>query len=284
MVADQRGDAAPPDEPLDEFSEKLAAFNALRKSNSSAADTVLEELSGGYGKVEREIVQELAAPRSLAEPDRFEEAHHHAVRAIEVLYRNGYRAAQFNGPGAIKPVINYLQQQVSRFIVRSHVNDLVDALHDVYTVREAESPARSEEALMLRRARMQMERIEQRYKGKAVGLPAFVLGGAAVSTVVTGLSSTLQVVTESDLLLGLASLLVLTLFLAIAWAILRSAAITRRRIRLTTEKPLQTLYRVVGAVGDPPKDQAKMFALMAMIVMAIIWLVVPGAVFGIISN
>ncbi len=282
MVTEQRESA--PEEPLDEFSEKLAAFNALRKSNSSAADSVLEELSGGYGKVEREIVQELAAPRAIAEPSRFEEAHRHAVRAIEVLYRNGYRAAQFNGPGVVKAVISYLQQQVSRFIVRSHVNELVDSLHDVYTLREAESPPRSDEALMLRRTRMQMERIEQRYKGRAVGLPAFVLGGAAVSTVVTGLSSVLQVVTKSDLLLGFASVAVLAVFLAMAWAILRSAAITRRRIRLTTEQPLQTLYRVVGGLGDPPRDHAKLFALIAMIVMAIIWLVVPGAVFGILSN
>ena len=282
MVTEQRESA--PEEPLDEFSEKLAAFNALRKSNSSAADSVLEELSGGHGKVEREMVRELAAPRSIALPERFEEAHRHAMRAVEVLYRNGHRAAHFAGPGVVKAMANFLQQQVSRFIVRSHVNDLVDALNDLYTVREAESPARSNEALMLRRARMQIERIEHRYKGKAVGLPAFVLGGAALSTVVTGLSSALQVVTESDLLLALASALVLGVFLAMAWAILRSAAITRRRIRLTTEQPVQTLYRVIGAVGDPPRDHAKVFALVSMIVMAIIWLVVPGAVFGIISN
>ena len=75
---------------LDEFDEKLAAFKALRKSDSPAADELLSNL-GAQDDVDRDIVLELASKRPLGHPERFPQAHTMAVRSLEVLDRNGAR-------------------------------------------------------------------------------------------------------------------------------------------------------------------------------------------------
>ena len=59
LPAPEPGDRRDPGaEALDDLSEKLAAFNVLRKSDQAAADEILEQL-GGHGKVEEDIVREL---------------------------------------------------------------------------------------------------------------------------------------------------------------------------------------------------------------------------------
>jgi hypothetical protein len=49
--------------------------------------------------------------------------------------------------------------------------------------------------------------------------------------------------------LSVALFLVLT---AASWVILRDAAVARRRIVLTTEKPFDALYETIGRCGGPP--------------------------------
>ena len=49
---------------------------------------------------------------------------------------------------------------------------------------------------------------------------------------------------------------------------------------MTTEQPLETLYDVVGSAGDPPRDIAVAFALGAIVVLVLIWLIIPGLLIG----
>lgn len=272
------------DETLDEFTEKLAAFNMLRKSDETAANAVLEQLGGGRGKVERDIVFQLAVPQPLYRPDEFDLAHRRAMRALEVLHRNGHRPAPLKAPGPLKPLGGYVQQQTCRFIVRSHLNSVIDNLHNLYLAREGQCRPGSQELVSLRRARMHISRVSGRFKGKALGLPTFLLGGAAISSALAGLRRLVDSVTSNDIFLAVATALILAVFVGLAWTILRSAGVARRRIRMTTDQPLESLYATVGAAGNPPKDQARMFALVAVILLALVWVIVPVALFAVFTN
>jgi len=78
---------------LDELDEKFAAFQVFRKSDIAAADKLLGSL-GAQDDVDKDIVLELSSARPLGHPDRFEHAHSLAVRALEVLDRNGARPSR----------------------------------------------------------------------------------------------------------------------------------------------------------------------------------------------
>jgi hypothetical protein len=70
-----------------------------------------------------------------------------------------------------------------------------------------------------------------------------------------------------------------------SWVILRGAAVARRRIVLTTERPFTALYETIGRCGNPPGDSSKQFALIAMTILIIGWALVPliaviGSVFA----
>ena len=65
------------------------------------------------------------------------------------------------------------------------------------------------------------------------------------------------------------------LLAAASWVILRGAAIARRRIRLTLDRPLGALWETVGWCGHPPKDTARTFAIVAISLTALGWLLIP---------
>jgi hypothetical protein len=129
-----------------------------------------------------EMVVELAAERTLAHPERFAEAHAIAMRALEVLDRNGARPPSSLRLGVFTPVARWGAQLVCRYIVRSHQNRVVDAIRNLYARGLAWCPSGSSDRLMLLRARADVERAASAYKKRPNGLPTFLLGGAVVST------------------------------------------------------------------------------------------------------
>jgi hypothetical protein len=271
-------------EALDELSEKLAAFNALRKSDEAAADQILDSL-GGTGKVEQEIVKQLAAPRPLYIPDRFEQAHRLAMKSLEVLKRNGSRAPRLpKRLGPAKPAAQWAVQLFTKLIVQNHITRLVENLRHLYGRREAWTAPGSDESVMLRRARFQVERLAPGYKSKALGLPGFLVGGAVISSLLGGVRALGSAVLESRILVIIATVLLLVFLLGAAWCVLRAAAVARKRIRLTTEPPIRALYQTVGACGLPPKDDALKFALFSLIGMAVAWVVLPIGLFLLIRS
>jgi hypothetical protein len=97
---------------LDELAERLERFAALRDTDSAAADAVLDEL-GGTSDVDRDIVVQLAGREPLAYPQRFGEAHALAMRALEVLDRNGARRVRVRTPrglGVLRPPAEFVVQ------------------------------------------------------------------------------------------------------------------------------------------------------------------------------
>lgn len=264
---------------LDELDERLAAFNAFRKSDSDKADEVLREL-GGADPVGRDIILQLAGKRPLGHPDKFMAAHTGAIRSLEVLDRNGARGVKLRILGPFDPVAAFLVQLVTRFIVSNHQKSLVSNMHKLYARREANcmpgDPARS----MLNRARRDADVVAEGFRKNPIGVPSVLLGGAVLSAALTTVMNTVVASVGNRWTRIALSLALFALLGAISWVILRGSAVARRRIVLTTEKPFTALYETIGRCGDPPRDQSKLFALIAMIILAVSWVFIPLGVIG----
>ncbi len=279
--------AAPVDEDtpvLDELNEQLDRFRLLRKSDEASTDALFEQL-GAQSAVDRDIVLELSATRVLGHPERFPEAHALAMRALEVLDRNGARAVGTpKRLGPFAPVAKPFIQIVCRFIVRQHQGELVDAIRNLYDRRLAWSPAEDPIRYVLLRASRDMHRVTVTYKRNPLGLPTFLVGGAAVSAIGSGLRGLAGSAFGSTVGAGIAAGILFVLFGGVAWVILRGAAVARRRIKLTVTRPMVALWETIGRCGNPPKDQARAFALYGIVLTAASWIIVPAGILLVLSR
>ena len=269
------------DEPLlvDELSERLERFRILYDRDDAATDELLAEL-GGSGRVEREMVRELAATRVLRNPDRVPEAHAVAMRALEVLSRNGSRPpSQLRPLGPLTRIARYLVQQVIRYVVRRHQMQVVVALRDLYSRRLGWVPPGDSARSVLLRARLDVERAAPAYKKNAIGVPAFLLGGAVVSSLTQGLRSSATAAAGSRVGIAVALTTAFVLIAASSWVILQGAAIARRRIKLTLDRPLAALWETIGWCGRPPRDNSSLMAALAIALTIAGWLLIPVGVF-----
>lgn len=262
---------------LDELAERFDQFRVLRKADPEATDRLLDEI-GAHGEVDRDIVLELSATRALGQPERFRSAHELVMRSLEVLDRNGARGAKLDYVGPAEPFAQFAVQFFTRLIVRNYESDVIDAIRNLYTRRLAWCAPDDPHRHVLAQARLDAVRATPTYKRNAIGIPAFLLGGAAVSTSVGLLRALFDWALASRLAVVITSLVLVGVILFTAWAILKGAAVARRRIRLTTERPLAALWQTIGRCGKPPEDQARQFAVVALVVMLVGALVIPGAI------
>ncbi|MBM3800131.1 MAG: hypothetical protein FJW18_08670 [Actinobacteria bacterium] len=254
--------------------DRLDALRVLRADTDEEKDVLLTQI-GGKGTVEKEMVAELSAVRPLHRPDRFEEAHRMMVRGLEVLDRNGARPAEMRRLGPLKPIAQWLVQQVTRWIVRSHINRLAGRVAGLYERREANSPWGTPEHSMLRRSRLDMRRVQAGMNAKALGLPTFLLGGAVLTSAVSGLQSAARAALDTSagvIVLGVVLFVVLA---SLSWVALYSASVARRRIKLSTDQPMRALWETIGAAGKPPRDESYNFAAYAIVLLVLSWIVVP---------
>lgn len=259
---------------LDDLDEKFQAFQAFRKSDSAAAEDILNTL-GAQDDVDRDIVLELSAPRPLGHPDRFPAAHALAVRSLEVLDRHGARGVHLSGLGPLGPIAGYFVQQVAHFIVRSYQSNVVDAMLALYSRREANAALDDPARAMLARARIHMTRLAPGFKRSPLGIPTFLLGGAVLSTLLQVLLNLVNSALNSLVTRIVITIVLGLLIAAAAWIILRGAAVARRRIKLTVDPPLRALWETIGRCGAPPQDQSRAIGLIAIILTFIPWVLVP---------
>ena len=261
---------------LDELSAGLERFHTLATSDDSAADRLLNEM-GGSGRVEREMLTEQSAPRCLAHPERFWEAHAVAMRSLEVLARNGGRPPSQLRLGPLTGVARWIAQQIVRFLVRSHQREVIEGIRDVYVRRLAWMPRGEPGRLDLARARIDVERAMPAFTKATGGLPTFLVGGAALSsTAQLGRVAANATGAPGFVVIGAGAVAFLVLGVA-AWAILRGAAVARRRIRLTLDRPLDALWETIGWCGHPPRDNTRTFAIVAIALTVVAWILLPVA-------
>jgi hypothetical protein len=269
----------PADEPVGDEAELLDRIDALRVLRADSPEEkgrLLEEL-GGSGKVEQEIVSELSKLRPLWRPTQFDAAHRMAMRSLEVLDRNGARQAPLPRLGPLKPVTSYFVQLVTRWIVKGHQNRLVSNIRKLYERREANSVWGSPEHVSLRRARIDATRVEVGIRGNPIGLPAFLLTGAFLSGIASGLQGFARSAVSTRVGVIVTGLFIVGVLVALAWIALFSAGVARRRIRLSTDQPMRALWDTIGAAGNPPKDESYNFAVYAIVLIVLAWIVIPLA-------
>lgn len=263
--------------------DRIEALQVLRAKTPEEKGRILEAI-GGRGKAEQDIVNEISKPKPLWRPDRFEEAHRLAMRSLEVLDRNGARTATMPRIGPLKPIAQWMVQMITRWIVRNHQNSIVTKIRKLYERREANAVWGTPEHHMLRRARITATEVEKGFKADALGLPTFLLGGAFLTTVLSGLQTVARNALNSGVGTIVFGAIMAVVLAAIAWAALFGAAVSRRRIRLSTDQPLKALWETIGACGKPPRDASYDFALYAIILTVLAWIVIPFVIWFVVHN
>ena len=263
--------------------DRIDALRILRAVTPEEKGALLEKIAG-RGQPEQDIVRELSKMRPLWRPDRFEEAHRMAMHSLEVLDRNGARKAKLPRLGPLKPVAAYVVQQMTRWIVKGHQNTLVTRIRKLYERREVHAIPGSPEHQMLRRARIGAARVEPGYKGKQLGLPTFLLGGAIISTLFSAIQAFIRWAFSDTTGSVIFAAVLAVVFGALAWAALYAAGVARRRIRLSTDQPIRALWETIGACGNPPKDSSYDFAVYAIVLLALTWLLVPLATWLVVTR
>jgi len=263
--------------------DRIDALRIVRATTPEEKGALLERIAG-RGQPEQDIVSELSKIRPLWRPDRFEEAHRMAMRSLEILDRNGARRAKLPRLGPLKPIAAYVVQQMTRWIVKGHQNTLVTRIRKLYERREANSLPGSPERSMLHRARVDAVRVEPGYKGNQLGLPTFLLGGAIISTIFSGIQALIRWAFNDVTGSVIFAFVLAVVFGALAWAALYAASVARRRIRLSTDQPMRALWETIGACGTPPKDSSYDFAVYAIVLLTLTWLLVPLATWLVVTK
>jgi hypothetical protein len=259
---------------LDQLTERLDSLKLLRHTDEAGANAALEEF-GAKGKVEQDMLQQLSAWKPLYRPERFEQAHRTAMRALEVFDRNGARVVKVPNLGPLTVIAEFFTQLVCRWIVRNYQADVIDSIRHLYGRREANSVKGSAEHMMLLRARRDAERLAPGFKRNPLGLPTFLFGGAIISSVVGLLEKATDSIQGSWIIAIVAAVIIFAIFLSAAWIILRAAATARIRTHLALDQPLQGLWETIGAAGNPPKDESRELAIYSIILLGLAWLILP---------
>ena len=131
---------------------------------------------------------------------------------------------------------------------------------------------------MLRRARAEAEGLIVVFHRRELGLPSFVVGGILLPIVLTLIRLARGLHVSSWWALTIVAVVGGAVVLVISAVILRGAAIASRRIRLATRAPLEALWEAVGWCGRPPHDQSRKFAIIAIVLTTLAWVVFPALV------
>ena len=229
---------------------------------------------------EREATKELADRQILAHADRFEDAQHLLVKALEVFDRHGWRAPKLpRWLGPLRPLAVVGVEQVTRVIVRSYARTVANSLRRLYARREAQCDVRSARApaagARAHRDDAPRARLRRR-RGRACRASSSAArcsrGCVSAARQVSGLSSGGA---PAWFGLGFAAVVI---FAAVAWIILQGAAVAHRRARLILHEPLEALWETIGAAGEPPRDDSMTFATVGIVLTAVAWFVTPAIV------
>jgi hypothetical protein len=258
---------------VDDWLDRLQIVDENDEQVASFLDTL--DLRGPQ---EREMLEELTRKTPLARKEDFPVAHRRAVASLETLGRHGYRSARLPRWLRPRPFGRFVVELVARYVVVSHLRRVSIELRNLYWLRTMQAAAGTDERSLLYRARTEAEGLVVVFKRREIGLPSFVIGGVLVPIVLTAV----RVIQGLDLGSWWVATITLLVGGLIVWVIsavvLRGAAMASRRIRLATTAPLAALWDVIGAAGHPPRDQSRKFAIIAIVLTTLAWVVVPAAI------
>lgn len=227
------------------------------------------------GPRDREMLRELARTSPLERPERFDVDHRRVLVALESLRRHGYHGSR---AGAhipfLRTPIRFLVELVARYVVVSHVKSVAMHLRNLYWLREMQSPSGSDELELVRPARMDAQALVEITKSREIGVPAFVIGGLLIPAGLS-LSRLASGTTREWWIALLVGAIGVAIGFLISWFVLRGAALASRRIRLSLAPALAELWGTIGSCGEPPRDQSRRFATVAISLTLAVWIVLP---------
>jgi hypothetical protein len=227
------------------------------------------------GPQEREMLTELARNGTIAKPDALPDAHRRAVAALETLGRHGYHSAVLPRWLRPKPLGRFLVELVARYVVVSYLRSVSVNMRNLYWLRAMEAPVPSTERKTLIRCGAEAAGLMIVFKRRTLGLPSFVIGGILVPLFLTLFRVFRGLHFDSWWTSAIFVVIGALVVFAIGAVVLRGAAMASRRIRLATRGPLQNLWSVIGNCGNPPHDQSRKFAIVAIVLTTLLWFVVP---------
>jgi hypothetical protein len=262
------------DERFDNPLERLR----LLAGDDDAIASFLDELDVRSPR-ERQMLAELARPRPLAHPDRFDADHRRLIEALESLRRHGFHGSRSGTSlGPCRPVVRWLVELVARYLVVSYVKTVVTQMRNLYWARELESESSSRELKLLRPARFDATALVEIMSSREIGVPSFVIAGLLLPLAATiwRLMSGFRFDTwEAAFVAGAIGVAV---GVGLSWIVLRGCALASARIRLSVREPLAVVWEDVGWCGRPPRDGVRTFAIVAVVLMVGVWIVLPGLV------
>ncbi len=263
---------------LDEVTDQLGRTRRLLSGDSEALAEDAFARFGSQADVEARIAAELAEQAVLAQPERFEHAHRRTIRALEVLDREGYRQPRVPRFGPLKSVVEWGAEFVAAYIVKSYAVGIVASLRRLYMRREAQCPPAAPERRLLAHARIEMDRLAPSFSGGGIGAPALFAGGILVP-LLASVSQYFGAINLANRVVQTAAIAILfVLFFLLSAMLLAGASVARRRSRLIMQAPLATLWAAIGHAGDPPEDDATLFATVAIAMAGALWFVLPAAI------
>jgi hypothetical protein len=224
------------------------------------------------------LLNSIAAAGPLAHPDRFEQSHRLAMRALEVLDRDGWRHPKLRPLGPLSGVASAAVQFVARTIIRDYVAQVVRSLSRLYARREAQSHTATPERRMIARARIQADRLSTGFRGGGLPLPTVLVGGAALPVLASVARRFGALKGIGTIWLVAGGALLALVFFVLAWVLLQGAGLAHRRIQVALAPSLAALWETIGHAGDPPRDQSEAIAAAAIVLTAVAWFVVPVAI------
>jgi hypothetical protein len=278
-------DTPPPDDDnliLDEVTDQLATtFRLLSGDPDQAAERAFAEI-GVDNRAEAALLSEIAAAGPLAHGDRFEQSHRLAMRALEVLDRDGHRHPRLPRLWVLGAVAEPAVEYVARYVVQSHVANVVRGLNRLYARRESQTEPRSAERQMLARARAQTDRLSLGFRGAVSPLTGILAGGAAVP-VLASLGKKFAHIPLSGWVIAVIILALAVIFGSLSWVMIQGAGLAHRRATVISGPPLRALYETIGDCGNPPQDDGRSIAAAAIGLTAVAWFVLPIVVVAVLA-
>ena len=250
----------------------------LLSGDDDAIASFLDELDVSSPR-ERQMLAELARRTPLARPDRFDADHRRLIEALESLRRHGFHGSQAGASlGPFRYVLRWLVGLVARYLVVSHVKNVVTQMRNLYWAREMEAASNSAELKLLRPARFDAQSLVEIMKSREVGVPSFVLAGILIPVTATVWRLMSGFRFDSWVVAVLVGAAGVAIGVGFSWVVLRGCALASARIRLSVWEPLCTVWEDIGSCGRPPRDGVRTFAIVAIVLMVAVWIVLPSLV------
>jgi len=261
----------------DEVENPLERLRLLSGDDDAIA-SFLDELEVSSPR-EREMLAELTRRTPLARPDRFDADHRRLIEALESLRRHGFHGSRSGASlGPLRVVVRRLVELVARYLVISHVKNVVTQLRNLYWAREMEAASNSTELKLLRPARFDAQALVEIMKSREIGVPSFVLAGILIPLTATAWRLASGFTFAHWWVAALVGVAGIAVGVALSWVVLRGTALASSRIRLSVRQPLQAVWDDIGHCGTPPQDGCRTFAIVAIVLTVGVWIVLPTLV------